>query len=185
MWEVSYVLSNSNQTITMEVLPKPETQAAVAATFRLLATAVSEAGVLGPEDLIGSQVMIKLFDFPGMLVTQGTGSSIAVQDSSSTDQAASTFRLVYGVDRKPRSVSLRLESIKGCFVYSNQPLKAEMKLRVECNPDATDEKFKRGASFRLSKAMIQYNPLSFVMSRTQGNFFLSPLNSFRDETYNV
>uniref|UniRef100_A0A1J3DED7 Alpha-L-arabinofuranosidase B arabinose-binding domain-containing protein n=1 Tax=Noccaea caerulescens TaxID=107243 RepID=A0A1J3DED7_NOCCA len=181
----SYVLSNSNRTITMEVSPKPGTQAAVAATFRLLTTAVSKAQVLGPEELIGSQVMIEPFDFPGMLVMQGTGSSIAVQDSSSTDQAASSFRLVSGLDGKPGSVSLRLESKKGCYVYSDQTLKAGVKLRLECDSDATDEKFKRAASFRLNKGMSQYNPMSFVMSGTQRNFVLSPLFSFRDETYNV
>ncbi|KAG2334207.1 hypothetical protein Bca52824_005387 [Brassica carinata] len=63
------------------------------------------------------------FDFPGMLVAQATDSSLAVQDSSSTDQEASSFRLVDGVDGNPGSVSLRLESKKGCFVYSDETLK--------------------------------------------------------------
>lgn len=70
-------------------------------------------------------------------------------------------------------------------MYSDQTLKAGMKLKLKCDSDATDEKFKQAASFRLSKGMSQYNPMSFVMSGTQRNFVLSPLFSFRDETYNV
>ncbi|KAH0888128.1 hypothetical protein HID58_050557, partial [Brassica napus] len=181
---LSYVLSNNNQTITMEVSPEPGTQAAVAATFRLV-TADSKGKVSIPEELIGSVVMIEPFDFPGMLVAQATDSSLAVQDSSSTDQEASSFRLVDGVDGNPGSVSLRLESKKGCFVYSDETLKGGMKLRLKCDSDVADDKFKQAASFRLRKGMSQYNPMSFVMSGTQRNFVLSPLFSLRDETYNV
>ncbi|KAL0709429.1 hypothetical protein Bca4012_016407 [Brassica carinata] len=181
---ISYVLSNNNQTITMEVSPAPGTQAAVAATFRLV-TADSKGKVTGPEELIGSVVKIEPFDFPGMLVTQATDSSLAVQGSSSTDQEASSFRLVAGVDGKPGSVSLKLESKKGCFVYSDETLEAGMKLRLRCDSDASDDKFKQAASFRLRKEMSRYNPMSFVMSGTQRNFVLSPLFSLRDETYNV
>lgn len=181
---VSYVLSNSNRTITMEVSPGPGTQDAVEATFRLV-TDDSKERISGPEELIGSQVMLEPFDFPGMLVMQGSGSSLVVQASSSTDKEASSFRLVSGVDGKPGSVSLRLESKKGCFVYSDQTLKPGMKLRLECDSDVSDEKFKQAASFRLRKGMSQYNPMSFVMSGTERNFVLSPLFSLRDETYNV
>ena len=61
-----------------------------------------------------------------------------------------------------------------------------MKLKLKCDSDATGEKFKQAASFRLRKGMShQYNPMSFVMSGTQRNFALSPLFSFRDETYNL
>ncbi|CAH2072889.1 unnamed protein product [Thlaspi arvense] len=181
---ISYVLSNSNRTITMQVSPAPGTQDAVAATFRLV-SAGSKGRISGPEELIGSQVMIEPFDFPGMLVMQATDSFLAVQDSSSAAQEASTFRLVSGVDGKAGSVSLRLESKKGCFVYSDQTLKAGLKLMLKCDSDATDEKFKQAASFRLRKGMSQYNPMTFVMSGSQRNFVLSPLFSLRDETYNV
>ncbi|CAN6974449.1 unnamed protein product [Brassica oleracea var. botrytis] len=181
---LSYVLSNNNQTITMEVSPEPGTQAAVAATFRLV-TDDSKGKVSIPEELIGSVVMIEPFDFPGMLVAQATDSSLAVQDSSSTDQEASSFRIVDGVDGKPGSVSLRLESKKGCYLYSDEALKGGMKLRLKCDSDVADDKFKQAASFRLRKGMSQYNPMSFVMSGTQRNFVLSPLFSLRDETYNV
>ncbi|KAJ0230718.1 Proline-tRNA ligase [Hirschfeldia incana] len=181
----SYVLSNNNQTITMEVSPAPGTQAAVAATFRLV-TADSKGRISsGPEDLIGSQVMIEPFDFPGMLVTQATDSSLAVQGSSPTDKEASSFRLVAGVDGKKGSVSLVLESKKGCYVYSDQTLKPGMKLKLTCDSDASDEKFKQAASFGLKKGMSEYNPMSFVMNGVQRNFVLSPLFSLRDETYNV
>lgn len=168
----------------MEVSPGPGTQEAVGATFRLVTDAL-KVRISGPEELIGSQVLVEPFDFPGMLVTQGTGNSLAVQDSSSTDKEASSFRLVPGVDGKPGSVSLRLESKKGCFVYSDQTPKPGMKLKLECDSDASDEKFKQAASFRLRTGMSQYNPMSFVMSGTDRNFVLSPLFSLRDETYNV
>ncbi|CAN8299493.1 unnamed protein product [Cochlearia groenlandica] len=179
---ISYVLSNSNQTITMKVSPKPGTQDAVEATFRLV-TADSKGRISGPEDLVGSKVEIEPFDFPGMIVMQANDSSLVVQDSSSTDQEACSFGLVSGLDGKPGSVSL--ESKKGCFVYNDEALKPGMKLKLKCDSDVTDEKFKQGASFRLSKGMSQYNPMSFVMSGTQRNFVLSPLFSLRDETYNV
>ncbi|XP_009125873.1 uncharacterized protein LOC103850835 [Brassica rapa] len=183
---VSYVLSNNNQTITIEAIPAPGTQAAVAATFRLVTADDSKGGIsTGPEELIGSQVMIEPFDFPGMLVTQATDSSLAVQGSSSSDKEASRFRLVAGVDGKQGSVSLMLESKKGCYVYSDQTMKAGMKLRLKCESDGTDEKFKEAASFVLRKGMSQYNPMSFVMNGAQRNFVLSPLFSLRDETYNV
>ncbi|KAH0895748.1 hypothetical protein HID58_045316, partial [Brassica napus] len=183
---VSYVLSNNNQTITMEVTPAPGTQTAVAATFRLVAADDSKGGISsGPEELIGSQVMIEPFDFPGMLVTQATDSSLAVQGSSSSDKEASRFRLVAGVDGKQGSVSLMLEGKKGCYVYSDQTLKPGMKLKLKCDSDASDEKFKEASSFVLRKGMSQYNPMSFVMNGVQRNFVLSPLFSLRDETYNV
>ncbi|XP_010492033.1 PREDICTED: uncharacterized protein LOC104769505 [Camelina sativa] len=181
---ISYVLSNSNQTITMKVSPEPGTQDAVAATFRLV-TDASKPRISGPEELIGSLVMIEPFDFPGMLVMSATDSSLTVQDSSSTAKEASNFRLVAGVDGKPGSVSLRLESKKGCYVYSDQTVKPGMKLRLECVSDVTDEKVKQAASFTLKTGTHQYNPMSFVMSGTQRNFVLSPLFSLRDELYNV
>ncbi|KAF3564025.1 hypothetical protein DY000_02019133 [Brassica cretica] len=133
---VSYVLSNSNQTIKMEVSPKSGTQEALEATFRLV-TADSKGRVSGPEELIGSKVMIEPFDFPNMLM-QATDSFLAVQASSSLDQEASRFRLVAGVDGKLGSVSLRLKRKKVCFVYSDQTLKAGMKLKLKCDSDATD-----------------------------------------------
>lgn len=167
----------------MEVSPAPGTQAAVASTFRLVA-ADSKARIssLGPEELIGSLVMIEPFDFPGMLVTEATDSSLAVQGSSSTDKETSRFRLVAGVDGKQGSVSLMLESKKGCYVCSDQTVKPGMKLKLTCD---SDEKFKEAASFSLRKGMSEYNPMSFVMNGAQRNFVLSPLFSLRDETYNV
>ncbi|KAG7550454.1 Beta-L-arabinofuranosidase [Arabidopsis thaliana x Arabidopsis arenosa] len=182
---ISYVLSNSNQTITMRVSPEPGTQDAVAATFRLVTADNSKPRISGPEALIGSLVMLEPFDFPGMIIKQATDSSLTVQASSPSDKGASSFRLVSGVDGKPGSVSLTLESKKGCFVYSDQTLKQGTKLRLECGSAATDEKFNKAASFKLNTGMNQYNPMSFVMSGTQRNFVLSPLFSLRDETYNV
>ncbi|KAH0907452.1 hypothetical protein HID58_039279 [Brassica napus] len=41
-----------------------------------------------------------------------------------------------------------------------------MKLKLKCDSDATGEKCKQAASFRLRKGMSQYNPMSFVMSGT-------------------
>jgi len=181
---ISYALSNSNQTIIMKVSPEPGTQDAVSATFRLV-TDDSKHPISSPEGLIGSLVMLEPFDFPGMIVKQATDSSLTVQASSPSDKGSSSFRLVTGLDGKPGSVSLSLESKKGCFVYSDQTLKQGTKLRLECGSAATDEKFKQAASFSLKTGMNQYNPMSFVMSGTQRNFVLSPLFSLRDETYNV
>lgn len=103
----------------MEVSPKSGTQEALEATFRLV-TADSKGRVSGPEERIGSKVMIEPFDFPNMLM-QATDSFLAVQASSSLDQEASRFRLVAGVDGKLGSVSLRLESKKVVLCTAIKP----------------------------------------------------------------
>uniref|UniRef100_A0A0D3EFX0 Uncharacterized protein n=1 Tax=Brassica oleracea var. oleracea TaxID=109376 RepID=A0A0D3EFX0_BRAOL len=126
--------TSKNWSITTQA--KDGTQEALEATFRLV-TADSKGRVSGPRELIRSKVMIEPFDFPNMLM-QATDSFLAVQASSSLDQEASRFRLVAGVDGKLGSVSLRLERKKVCFAYSDQTLKAGMKLKLKCDSDATD-----------------------------------------------
>ena len=148
------ITTQAKDGIWISSIPKSGTQEALEATFRLV-TADSKGRVSGPEERIGSKVMIEPFDFPNMLM-QATDSFLAVQASSSLDQEASRLRLVAGVDGKLGSVSLRLERKKVCFAYSDQTLKAGMKLKLKCDSDATDEKFKQAASFRLSKGMSQY-----------------------------
>ncbi|KAH0860982.1 hypothetical protein HID58_089243 [Brassica napus] len=109
--------TSKNWSITTQA--KDGTQEALEATFRLV-TADSKGRVSGPEERIGSKVMIEPFDFPNMLM-QATDSFLAVQASSSLDQEASRFRLVAGVDGKLGSVSLRLESKKVVLCTAIKP----------------------------------------------------------------
>ncbi|XP_010527664.1 PREDICTED: uncharacterized protein LOC104804973 [Tarenaya hassleriana] len=179
----SFVLMNINQTISLQEPPEPGTQEAVQATFRL----VNSNPISGPDELIGKQVMLEPFDFPGMLLMQSNDSStIVVRDSASSDKEASRFRLVPGVDGKEGTVSLALEGKKGCFLYTDSNPKSGKKLKIECDSDVSDEKFNRtAASFLMKEGITQFHPMSFVMAGEERNFVLSPLFNFRDEYYNV
>ncbi|XP_010536053.1 PREDICTED: uncharacterized protein LOC104811146 [Tarenaya hassleriana] len=183
----SFVLANTEQTITLQESPEPGTQEAVQATFRIVNSEPLSRGKLsGPEELIGKRVMLEPFDFPGMLVTQARNSTnLVVRDSSSSDKEASIFRLVPGVDGKEGTVSLALEGKKGCFVYTDTNPKKGTELKLECDSDTSDEKFNQAASFTMNKGIAQYHPMSFVMNGDERNFVLSPLLKFRDEFYNV
>ncbi|XP_010519734.1 PREDICTED: uncharacterized protein LOC104799093 [Tarenaya hassleriana] len=182
-----FVLANTNQTITMQESPEPGTQEAVHATFRLVDTdSASHEKLSGPEELIGRQVMLEPFDFPGMFVMQASNTTaLLVQDSASSDKEPSGFRLVPGLDGKQGTVSLELQGQKGCFVYTDTNPKTGMKPRIECGSDTSDEGFNRAASFTMKKGISQYHPMSFAMTGAERNFVLSPLFNFRDEYYNV
>ncbi|XP_065866541.1 uncharacterized protein [Euphorbia lathyris] len=176
----SFVLTNSNQSVTMEKLPASGTDASIRATFRLIPndSAILDSSKI--EEVIGKYVMLEPFDLPGMLlVQQGKGDSLTVANYD-VDDGSSLFRFVSGLDGSHETVSLQSASDVDCFVYSGVEYKPGTGLKLNCNSESG---FHQGASFRLNKGLSSYHPISFLAKGGKRNFLLAPLLSFRDESY--
>ncbi|KAK6925666.1 Beta-L-arabinofuranosidase [Dillenia turbinata] len=181
----SFVISNSNQSVTMEKLPESGTDASNHATFRLVLKDTDSSELTSPEDAIGKVVMLEPFDLPGMqLVHGGTGEGLRVADLDS-DKGSSTFRVVAGLDRKSDTISLESEIKKGCYVYSGLDYKSGDAVKLECDGSAlsTTSEFNKAISFVLSRGISEYHPISFVANGARRNFLLMPMLSLRDESY--
>ncbi|KAF4368985.1 hypothetical protein F8388_017701 [Cannabis sativa] len=176
------VLTNSNNFITMEKLPESGTDSSLHATFRLIITDSPSSDLSPTKDIFGKSVMLEPFDFPGMIVMeQGEDNDLTVTDPSNDKTSTSLFRVVSGLDGRNESVSLELQSKKGCFVYSVSN-EAGGRLKLGCNLKKSSSV---GASFAMNKGLSKYHPISFVAKGASRNFLLSPLFSFRDESYTV
>ncbi|KAL9458778.1 hypothetical protein AB3S75_007619 [Citrus x aurantiifolia] len=181
----AFVLSNSNQSITMEKFPESGTDAALHATFRLIMKEESSSEVSSLKDVIGKSVMLEPFDFPGMLVVQqGTDGEIVVSDSPKEGDS-SVFRLVAGLDGKDETISLEAVNQKGCFVYSGMNFNSGASLKLSCSTESSEDGFNEAASFVMEKGISEYHSISFLAKGARRNFLLAPLLSFRDETYTV
>ena len=180
----TFVLTNSNQSIRMEKLPKAGTDAAVHATFRLIFDDTSEKiPTIG--EAIGKTFMLEPFAFPGMvLVHQGTENNLAVTDSPN-DEATSSFHLVAGLDGKDDSVSLESVSQKGCYVYSGANYSSSVSMKLSCNSASSEAGFNQAISFVMNKGISEYHPISFVAKGARRNFLMVPLQGFRDESYTI
>ncbi|KAF9597406.1 hypothetical protein IFM89_017752 [Coptis chinensis] len=173
----TFVLMNSNNTITMEKMPESGTDAALQATFRF----VSENLNSSENSFIGKTVMMEPFDLPGLLVVQqGKNQTLAVGDT----EGSSMFRVVKGLDGKG-TVSLESVSQKGCFLYTGVNYKAGTKIKLSCQSGLKDAAFPQATSFKLSKGLSEYHPISFVANGAKRKFLLMPLLSMRDESYTV
>ncbi|XP_060174153.1 uncharacterized protein LOC132604599 [Lycium barbarum] len=182
--DATFVLTSSNQSIQMEKFPETGTDVAVSATFRLVSLDKSSVKPSEHKDLIGKQVLLELFDLPGMFISQqGQEQSLGVAGSS--DDGGSLFRLTAGLDGKDDTVSLESEAQKGCFIYSGVDYKSSSSVKLSCNSKSLDDGFKQAASFILGNGISEYHPISFVAKGAKRNFILSPLLSFRDESYTV
>lgn len=180
----TFVLTNSNQTIQMEKFPEAGTDAAVSATFRVISLDKSSVEPSDHKDFIGKQVMLELFDLPGMFIShQGQEQSLGI--AASSDEGGSLFRLTAGLDGKDNTVSLESEAQKGCFIYSGVDYKSSSTVKLSCNSMSSDAGFKQAASFKLGNGISEYHPISFVAKGAKRNFILSPLLSFKDESYTV
>ncbi|KAF3452568.1 hypothetical protein FNV43_RR03001 [Rhamnella rubrinervis] len=181
----SLVVANSNQSIKMEKLPESGTDSAVQATFRLILHDSSLSNFATINDVIGKLVSLEPFDLPGMVVAhRGEDKNLLVADSSS-DRGFSVFRLVEGLDGGSGSVSLESESNKECYVFSPGGNPGGS-LTLRCKSDKfRDNEFVHATSFVLNKGISEYHPISFVAKGATRNFLLSPLISFRDESYTV
>ncbi|KAB1200186.1 hypothetical protein CJ030_MR0G007896 [Morella rubra] len=181
----TFVITNSNQSITMEKLPGSGSDSADHATFRLILNGSSSEKVSRTRDAIGRSVMLEPFDFPGMVVVhQGTDKNLAVADSLS-DDGSSVFHLVTGLDGRAETVSLESDSNEGCFVYSGLNYNSGTTMKLSCKSDSSDDDFNQAASFVLSKGISEYHPISFVAKGVRKNFLLAPLLSFQDQSYTI
>eukprot|EP00257_Ricinus_communis_P013743 XP_015571257.1 uncharacterized protein LOC8274414 [Ricinus communis] len=179
-----FALTNSNQSLTMEIFPQPGTDDSVHATFRLILNDSSSSELANFEDAVGKLVMLEPFNLPGMLlVQQGKEVSLAVGYTDGSD-GSSLFRLVSGLDGKDGSVSLESVSNENCFVFSGVDYKSGTALKLSCKK-SSETKFNQGASFMVNKGISHYHPISFVAKGAKRNFLLSPLFSFRDESYTI
>ncbi|QCD88422.1 hypothetical protein DEO72_LG3g2969 [Vigna unguiculata] len=177
----TFVLANSNHSLSMQKLPKSGTGLALQATFRLVPReSSSKFSTLA--DAKDRSVMLEPFDLPGMnVVHQGADKPLLIEDSSN-GKPSSVFVVVPGLDGRNESISLESQSLKGCYVYSGLSSSAGVKLRCKSDSDA---KFNEATSFISQKGLSQYNPISFVAKGVNRNFLLEPLFSFRDEYYTV
>ncbi|KAJ7980755.1 DUF1680 domain-containing protein [Quillaja saponaria] len=181
--ESTFVLTNSNHSITMEKSPEPGTDSSLHATFRFVLDGSSASTFSTLKDAIGESVMLEPYDFPGTLVAQqGTEKSLVLSDSSS-DQAAFTFRVVAGLDGSNETVSLESESNSGCFLYSGLNYKSSTDVKLSCKSKSSDPAFDQAASFIMREGLSEYHPISFVAQGARRNFLLAPLLTLRDESY--
>ncbi|KAH9741132.1 proline-tRNA ligase (DUF1680) [Citrus sinensis] len=180
-----FVLTNSNQSITMEKFPKSGTDAALHATFRLILNDSSGSEFSSLNDFIGKSVMLEPFDSPGMLVIQHETDDELVVTDSFIAQGSSVFHLVAGLDGGDRTVSLESETYKGCFVYTAVNLQSSESTKLGCISESTEAGFNNAASFVIEKGLSEYHPISFVAKGANRNFLLAPLLSLRDESYTV
>ncbi|CAN4104762.1 unnamed protein product [Withania somnifera] len=180
----TFVLTNFNQSIQMEKYPEAGTNAAVSSTFRLISLDKLSVKPSQHTDLIGKQVMLELFDLPGTFIShQGQEQSLGI--AASSDEGGSLFVLTAGLDGKENTVSLESETQKGCFISSGMDYKSSSTAKLSCNTKASGAGFKQAASFKLGNGVSEYHPISFVAKGAKRNFILSPLLSFRDESYTV
>ncbi|KAJ6325962.1 hypothetical protein OIU78_013119 [Salix suchowensis] len=179
----TFVLANSNYSISMEKLPESGTDASLQATFRLIFKDSSSSKLSSVKDVIGKSVMLEPFDLPGMLlVLQGKDRSFAVTKSAD-DDGSSIFRVVSGLDGKDGTVSLESSVQNGCYVYSGVDYKSGQSMKLSCK--SSDTGFNQGASFVMNKGLSQYHPISFVAKGDKRNYLLAPLYSLRDESYTI
>ncbi|KAK1402742.1 AbfB domain-containing protein [Heracleum sosnowskyi] len=175
------VIAKSDKSLRMETIPESGSNHSVHATFRIILKDSTSPKTSTVRDFIGKLVMLEPFDLPGTVVVHSKDESLGIADAS--DSSASGFRLVSGLDGKRNSVSLESESQKGCYVYSDLEVLADVKL--SCISQSSDDSYKEGASFALRDGISKYDPISFVAKGSSRNFVLQPLHTIRDENYVV
>lgn len=176
------VLSSFNDMITMQNSPLPGTNASLHATFRLILKDANSSAFSQPKDVIGKSIMLEPIHLPGKVVSYSGNDQGFVVSDPSLDGRSSIFNLVAGLDGRPKTISLELESQKGCFVYGDKG----SNVKLSCNSNSTsDVTFKQMTSFVMESGMSSYDPISFVAKGLRRNFLLTPLLSLRDEFYTV
>ncbi|KAK7262545.1 hypothetical protein RJT34_30119 [Clitoria ternatea] len=176
----TFVLANTNGSITMQKLPASGTDLANEATFRLVPkTSSAKFSTLADAD--DRTVTLEPFDLPGMSVIHHEPDQPLVV-SSSNSEPSSVFLVVPGLDGENGTISLESQSNKGCYVYTGLSSGARVKLSCKSDSDAT---FNQATSFVGLQGLSQYNPISFVARGVNNNFLLEPLFTFRDEHYTV
>lgn len=177
----TFVLTNTNQSLTLQKLPEPGTDLALHATFRLIFKE-SSSKLSTSTNAIGESVMLEPFDLPGMNVIHQGADQPLIIDSSHGGTSSSVFLVVPGLDGRNDTISLESQSNKGCYVYSGLSSGAGVNLSCKSDSEAT---FNQATSFVAVKGLRQYNPISFVAKGAKKNFLLEPIFNFRDEHYTV
>ncbi|XP_077210370.1 uncharacterized protein LOC143845851 [Tasmannia lanceolata] len=191
--EETLVFTNSNNSITMEKLPKSGTDSAIHATFRLIFKDAISYHFSSEIDIIGKSVMLEPFALPDMVVSQqGPNDNLQITTVGDEfvnygDKGSPLFRVVSGLDGKANTVSLESEGRPGCFVYSGVNYSAGKTVRLSCQSlmASLNDGFEEAVSFVLNKGISEYHPISFMAKGAKRNFLLAPLLSLRDESYNV
>lgn len=169
----------------MEEHPKPGTNDALHATFRLVFQDSKEQ-FLSPSclNLLGKFVKIEPFNSPGMFLRPRSSSNGSVIISASADMNSnSLFHVVSGLDGDIGTVSLESGSRKGCFLYGGVNYSKGRNVQLICKQK--DYSFRKAASFSLSSGLRQYHPISFRAKGVKKDFILEPLMSLLDESYTV
>ncbi|XP_074350494.1 uncharacterized protein LOC141689888 isoform X1 [Apium graveolens] len=175
------VIAKSDKSLRLETIPESGSNHSVHATFRIIPKDSTSSKKSDIRDFIGKTVMLEPFDLPGTAVVHSKDESLGIADAS--DSNASGFRLVSGLDGKRNSVSLESERQRGCYVYSDLELLADVK--ISCISRSADDSYKEGASFTLRDGISKYDPISFVAKGSSRNFVLQPLHTITDENYVV
>lgn len=179
----TFVLANSNHTLTMEKYPAVGTDAALRATFRLILSDKPSSRSSSFKDYIGKSVMLEPINFPGMLVSRDERNNKLVVTSSSSNTGSSIFKLVAGVDGNTETVSLESIGQKGCFISGGTKHSSGMKL--SCGEELSQAGYNNAASFVIGEGVSKYHPISFIAKGAKQDFLLQPLLSFMDEFYTV
>ncbi|CAL5211527.1 unnamed protein product [Lathyrus oleraceus] len=167
----TFVITNSNQSLTMQNLPAPGTDIALHATFRLI-----------QKDSTSKSVVLEPIDLPGNTVShQGPDQPLIIVDSSLSGPS-SDFLVVPGLDGRNQTVSLESKTNKDCYVHSDMSSGSGLKLKCKSDSEAS---FNQATSFVFGKGLKQYHPVSFVAKGPYQDFLLEPLFNFRDEHYTV
>ncbi|CAM8970619.1 unnamed protein product [Rhodiola kirilowii] len=178
--------ANSNS-ITMNKLPHHGTHDSVHTTFRLIVQAQAETPpeLLSPKEALGKPVTLEPFDLPGMVIGhQGTEKSLRISRAASAGQS-SIFHLVRGLDGQPGTVSLESHSHRGCYVHSSAAHGALDGVKLSCGNGSIASDFKKATSFVMENGVSQFHPISFTANGLTRNYVLQPLQSLKDEFYNV
>ena len=175
----TFFLSNADFNLTMDQQqPKPGTDEAVHATFRLVRQDPSRLDTRHQNHSIGQYVMLEPFGLPGMVVThQGPNNYFNI--SAAPAGVKSVFKVVPGLDGDQNSVSFESRDSQGCFIHSQS---ADVMLMCKNNGGA---EFDRRVSFTMSGGLREYHPVSFAAKGVRRNFLLEPLLSLRDESYTL
>ncbi|XP_073002118.1 uncharacterized protein [Typha latifolia] len=182
----TFVLSNTNGSLTMENWPTAGNDSSIHATFRIFVK--NSEGQSNSTMTVGNTVTIEPFDLPGMMVTN----KLTI---SNTKKDASLFHVVAGLDGTTNSVSLEssthagcfISAGGGCFISSEVGYSAGKRVELACRGSSRLDmsSFRHAASFIPTAGLRQYNPISFVAKGVRRNFLLEPLLSLKDESYTV
>lgn len=128
--------------------------------------------------------MLEPFDLPGTVIThQGKDKNLITIKTSSLNEEASIFHFVQGLNGHQGTISLESYTDRGCYIYVVDGPSKDVKL--SCLNDTLVSDFSEQTSFVMENGVSQYHPISFTAKGTNKEYVLQPLQSLKDEFYNV